>query len=404
MAAGERRVRDVPRPSDHPSGHARGPNSQRLLLVGSGPAVGWGVTSHELGLPGALARALSALTGFGYTIDVIADPNMNAADALSVLESVPPDRYDAVIVTVGVNDALTLTPLTEWTTRLRELMAGFTAHFSPTSTLFVVGVQPIQSIPAFSSRVSGAAEVHARSLNQVTLDLTSRALRIVYLPLGAPSEQVGLHDNDRYRTAREYVSWASQLACQMVPHLIGRPQDARAHGTQSWGDEEKRQRDVELIAHVALNQDLGVSLGRITALANRAFRTETALITVLGADVQWSLAQSGRETSDLPREMSLCNLTIQHGDVLIVPDTLADRRFRDSPLVTAGPRIRFYAGFPIEAPSGERIGALCVVDSQPRCGASGINEPFIRELALMAQREIWQHVRDYEASSSALIT
>ena len=42
----------------------------------------------------------------------------------------------------------------------------------------------------------------------------------------------------------------------------------------------------------------------------------------------------------------------------IVPDARSDDRFRLNPVVVGGPKIRFYAGFPIESPSGERIGAL----------------------------------------------
>ena len=57
--------------------------------------------------------------------------------------------------------------------------------------------------------------------------------------------------------------------------------------------------------------------------------------------------------------------------------------------MTDGPKIRFYAGFPIEAPSGVKIGALCILDTEPRGGRREFNEVFLREMALRAQREIW---------------
>ncbi|WP_341953930.1 GAF domain-containing protein [Salinibacterium sp. TMP30] len=369
-------------------------NSQRLLVVGSGPAVGWGVTSHELGLPGALARALSDLTGFGCTVDVIADPSLTPAGVVAAVESVSGDRYDAVVVTVGVNDALSLTPPAEWGMRLREMVAGLKTNFPAESPLFIVGIPPIHSIPLFSARVSAAADTHARRLNQVTLNLTSLEPRTVYLPLLAASAHDYSVKNSRHRTAHEYTRWASQLAHQMVPHLVGGPRDARENGAPAPGDEEKRQHAVDHLYRAALHKDLGLILDRITSMANRAFHTQTALLTVLGPDFQWNLAHSGPNLGEVPRHLSLCDTTIQFGDVLVIPDTLADARFRDNPLVTAGPRIRFYAGFPIESPSGERIGALCVIDTQPRRRRGDINEPLIRELALMAQRELWQHLGD----------
>ena len=35
-------------------------------------------------------------------------------------------------------------------------------------------------------------------------------------------------------------------------------------------------------------------------------------------------------------------------------------------LVTGDPHIRFYAGYPLTTPDGERIGSFCVIDREPR--------------------------------------
>jgi GAF domain-containing protein len=55
--------------------------------------------------------------------------------------------------------------------------------------------------------------------------------------------------------------------------------------------------------------------------------------------------------------------------------------------VQGDPLIRFYAGFPIESPSGERIGSLCVFDPKPRSLAE-VDQVLLRELALLVQREL----------------
>jgi hypothetical protein len=53
-------LRYVPRPGGRSQVHSAGVDPDRVLLMGSGMAVGWGVTSHDVGLGGALARALTA--------------------------------------------------------------------------------------------------------------------------------------------------------------------------------------------------------------------------------------------------------------------------------------------------------------------------------------------------------
>ena len=51
---------------------------------------------------------------------------------------------------------------------------------------------------------------------------------------------------------------------------------------------------------------------------------------------------------------------------MVVPDATKDDRFKDNPLVTGGPKIRFYAGAALISPEGARLGSFCVIDSKPR--------------------------------------
>ena len=41
---------------------------------------------------------------------------------------------------------------------------------------------------------------------------------------------------------------------------------------------------------------------------------------------------------------------------LIIEDALLDERFKSNPLVVEEPKIRLYAGFPLQTPNDQRIG------------------------------------------------
>ncbi|MDP3208511.1 MAG: hypothetical protein Q8M65_05130, partial [Rhodoglobus sp.] len=56
--------------------------------------------------------------------------------------------------------------------------------------------------------------------------------------------------------------------------------------------------------------------------------------------------------------------------------------------IVRGGWVRFYVGYPIEAPNGQRIGTLCVVDSRPR-RFTPAEHSLLRELAGQVQTVLW---------------
>lgn len=104
----------------------------------------------------------------------------------------------------------------------------------------------------------------------------------------------------------------------------------------------------------------------LVALAALVYQVPIALLSFVDEQRQWFKARIGKMPAQLPREMALCAFVIQSGQEVVVTDTLTDDRFVNHPLVTAEPNIRFYAAVPMISPDGHAIGALCVMDYQPR--------------------------------------
>ena len=125
----------------------------------------------------------------------------------------------------------------------------------------------------------------------------------------------------------------------------------------------------------------------ITHLAADIFDVPMAFVSLIDRDRQWMKSKVGLSVCETSRELSFCSHAILGEDVLIIPDTHQDPRFADNPLVTGDPYLRFYAGQPLRAPGGEKIGTLCIADRQAHDFGSKEMQLF-RRLATLLEREL----------------
>ncbi len=136
---------------------------------------------------------------------------------------------------------------------------------------------------------------------------------------------------------------------------------------------------------------------RVTRLAQRLFRVPVALVTLLDRDRQWFKSSQGIDLTDGPRTDSFCSATIYQPDTLVINDLAADDRCRSNPYVTGPSQFRFYAGHPLEAPGGQRVGTLCILDRTPR-ELSTHDRQLLRELAEWVQKEL-AHDEEFERAA-----
>jgi len=132
----------------------------------------------------------------------------------------------------------------------------------------------------------------------------------------------------------------------------------------------------------------------LARLAAYVCGTPIGLIGLIDSNREWFKSRVGWDVSEIPREASIGTYAILQHDVLIVSDTLKDKRFTGNQLATrAG--VRFYAAAPLLTSERYALGTLCVMDHVPRALTGGRG----RILWTLA-RQVMAHLEDQRGMRS----
>jgi diguanylate cyclase (GGDEF)-like protein len=127
------------------------------------------------------------------------------------------------------------------------------------------------------------------------------------------------------------------------------------------------QRLAALERYGVLDTTAETAFDELVALIASVCEAPMTLVSLVDADRQWFKAKVGVRAEQTPRDHAFCAYAIAEPTrLLVVPDATIDPRFADSPLVTGEPKIRFYAGSPLVTADGHALGALSIMDTQPR--------------------------------------
>ena len=144
---------------------------------------------------------------------------------------------------------------------------------------------------------------------------------------------------------------------------------------------EEEERLAALRRYRILDTEPEPQFDRIAELAKRRFDAPIALVGFMDAERNFLKARCDLPLTESPRDISFCGYTILDDEVLVVPDATKDERFAENPLVVGDFHVRFYAGAPLIAASGHRIGTVCVFDTEARGTFGDQDKQDLKDLA-----------------------
>ena len=104
----------------------------------------------------------------------------------------------------------------------------------------------------------------------------------------------------------------------------------------------------------------------LTELAAELCGVPYSFVSLVEEDHVWYKSCFGRHAIQTPRDDDFCAWAILEQHDLVIADLRTDPRTAELPMTMNAPHYRMYCGVNLITHDGYRIGALCVMDTQPR--------------------------------------
>ncbi|MFV1877264.1 SGNH/GDSL hydrolase family protein [Nioella sp.] len=184
----------------------------RLLILGDSSAAGVGAEHQDEALSGQIAAALAPHRQLDWRLE--ARTGATSRSTLARLETLPHQRYDAVLLVLGVNDVTSFAPLHRILAD-RDRIARTVAERFMAPRLIITGIPPLGQFPLLPDPLRWILGHRATRLERMLAEQAESAGH-PYLPFTMPMQQDLMAEDGFHPSALAYMHWATAL----LPHLL----------------------------------------------------------------------------------------------------------------------------------------------------------------------------------------
>lgn len=193
----------------------------RLIALGESTVAGVGARTHETGLAGQLAVALSEYAGRSVEWTVIARSGINARQCrVELVPKLAGLRADVVMIALGVNDAIEFHTARRWASDVKALIKDIRLQVGDPLVLWS-GVPPLNFFPALPEPLSFVLGARSAALERASVEMVGELERVLYVSFQMERERSrdlfcadGFHPSEL-----GYSEWAKQLAQPCAKHV-----------------------------------------------------------------------------------------------------------------------------------------------------------------------------------------
>ncbi|MEP2715776.1 SGNH/GDSL hydrolase family protein [Pseudophaeobacter sp.] len=203
-----RRALILPEPSGPRQGQCGSGPLLRLLIAGDSSAAGVGTSDQAQALSGQMAAQLA--TNFELHWQLQATTGHKTRDTLAQLAALPKQRFDVVVLALGVNDVTSGTSRRGFAREQSQLMQLLEDRFEP-DLILASGVPQMQLFPALPQPLAWVLGRQSTRLDTVLKAEAQNRPNVLHLPFELPQDPDLAAKDGYHPSAQAYHLWAELL-------------------------------------------------------------------------------------------------------------------------------------------------------------------------------------------------
>ena len=188
------------------SGHG---DALKVLILGDSAAAGVGTASQQDALSGHMASRLSLK--FRLTWQLWAETGRTSRQCLALLEQQPSEPFDAVLISLGVNDVTSILSKRQWLKLQTQLANQLMEKFKARQVIFT-SLPPMHHFPALPQPLRWVLGLRAKQFNRGLKAMVEKRPGCHLLVFDLPMQADHIAIDGFHPSATTYGLWAKQAA------------------------------------------------------------------------------------------------------------------------------------------------------------------------------------------------
>ncbi|MEX2499880.1 MAG: SGNH/GDSL hydrolase family protein [Wenzhouxiangellaceae bacterium] len=200
-------------PADGPaSGNiGQGDTTIRLLAIGDSIVAGVGARTLRNALVGQSAERLAQATGSRVNWTASGKSGLGSRDVARQMlpraaDAADDAQFDAILVSVGVNDVISLHGIDRWRRDVKALLQALSSRW-PGAVIAFSGLPPMNHFPALPRPLRALLGLRAHQFDRVLRELLEDHAEVVHIPLAFEAREDSFCDDGFHPSEQSYAEF-----------------------------------------------------------------------------------------------------------------------------------------------------------------------------------------------------